>query len=160
MKREELSAQELSQRVAVLKRFRELLVKQREKFSSYLQVLERQKQDIEKGEVDVDALVSHVEIEQSIVSEIFTFQKVIDPLEDMYKAAYHVADIPRDIPQIQINLDQLKEEVLKRNQENRQLLKQRMSMLRQEITSLRNPFKKSNSVYGSSPGPSLIDIKG
>jgi hypothetical protein len=158
MKREEPSAQELAQRVAVLKRFRELLVRQREKFSAYLAVLDHEKRDIESG--DVDALVSHVEIEQAIVSEIFTFQKVIHPLEDMYKAAYRVADIPQDIPQIQGNLDKLREEVLVRNKENRELLKQRMGMLRQEITGLRNPFKKANSVYASSPGPTMIDIRG
>lgn len=158
MKKEELSDKEFQQRVAVLKRFRELLERQREKFADYLKVLERQKADIESD--NVDALVSHVEIEQSIVSEIFTFQKVIDPLEDMYRAAYHVAEIPSDIPRIQADLGELKEEVLKRNQENRGLLKQRMSMLRQEITGLRNPFQKSKSIYGSSAEPSVIDIRG
>ena len=76
-----LSQEELSQRVAVLRRFRELLQRQRDKFSQYLQLLEHQKGDIESG--DVDALVSHVELEQGIVSEIFAVQKVIDPLETM-----------------------------------------------------------------------------
>lgn len=155
---QKLTDQEISQRVAVLKRFRELLERQREKFSSYLNVLERQKADIESD--DVDALVSHVEIEQAIVSEIFTFQKVIDPLEDMYRAAYHVADMPSDIPQIQANLGLLKEEVLKRNQENRALLKRKMGVIRQEITGLRNPFSKAKSVYGAPAEPSIIDIRG
>jgi hypothetical protein len=35
-----------------------------------------------------------------------------------------------------------------------------MGILRQEITGLRNPFKKANSVYASSPGPTMIDIRG
>ena len=158
MNRERLSEKELSQRVETLKRFRELLVKQREKFSAYLSVLDHEKNDIESG--DVDALVSHVEIEQAIVTEIFTFQKVINPLEDMYREAYHVAHIPSDIPQIQANLEDLRGEVLKKNQENRVLLKQKMSLLRQEIAGLHNPFKKAKSVYGSSPEPTMIDIRG
>lgn len=64
-----LSREELDQRVAVLRRFRELLVRQRDKFNDYMALLERQRSDIEKG--DVDALVTHVEVEQGIVSEIF-----------------------------------------------------------------------------------------
>ncbi len=64
-----LSRQELDERVAVLKRFRELLVRQRDKFHDYMGLLDRQRSDIENG--DVDALVAHVELEQGIVSEIF-----------------------------------------------------------------------------------------
>jgi hypothetical protein len=153
-----VSEKEYQQRLAILKRFREMLVSQREKFSSYLDVLERQKKDIETG--DVDALVAHAEIEQAIVSEIFTFQKVINPLEDMYKAAYKASDIPNDIPNIQQSLEALRAEVLKRNQENQVLLKDRMGSLRQEIRGLRVPYKKSNSVYGNTPAPALVDISG
>jgi uncharacterized coiled-coil DUF342 family protein len=149
--------EEIQNRVAILKRFRELLVAQRSKFADYLEVLEREKADIESG--NVDALVSHVEIEQAIVSEIFTFQKVIDPLEDMYRAAYHAEEVPADIPRIKERLEELKAEVVSRNAENRALLKQRMTMLRQEIQGLRNPFKRGNQVYGG-PGPSIVDIKG
>jgi hypothetical protein len=155
--RDGVSGKELEDRIRVLKRFRELLVAQREKFRGYLGVLEREKSDIEAG--NVDALVAHVEIEQSIVSEIFTFQKVIDPLEDMYRTAYKAGDVPADLPDIKAHIETLKVEVAERNAENRALLKQRMSMLRQEIQGLRNPFKKSNRVYGGND-PSLVDIKG
>jgi hypothetical protein len=158
MAEQRIPEEELKRRVAVLKRFRELLLSQRKKFHSYLEVLEREKADIESG--NVDDLVSHVELEQGIVSEIFTFQKVIDPLEDMYRSAYRTQDVPDDIPKIKEHLDGLKVEVAKRNEENRSLLKQRMTMLRQEIQGLRNPFKKSNQVYGSVPEPSMVDIKG
>ena len=59
-------------RVAALRRFRELLVQQRAKFENYLTVLDYERNDIESG--DVDRLAAHVEIEEAIVSEIFTFQ--------------------------------------------------------------------------------------
>jgi len=152
-----VAEREIAERELVLRRFRKLLVAQRDKFQNYLEVLERERSDIESG--DVDALVSHVEIEQAIVAEIFTFQKVIDPLEDMYRAAYPAADMPADIPDIKAKLDDLKTEVAGRNAENRALLKQRMSMLRQEIQGLRNPFKKANRVY-SGDDPSHVDLKG
>jgi len=152
-----LSKQELDERVAVLKRFRELLVRQREKFSDYMSLLERQRADIEKG--DVDALVSHVELEQSIVSEIFSVQKVIDPLEDMYRASYHGAE-PEGISELRSTLSTLKDEVVARNSENRALLKQRMEMLRHEIMSVNNPYAKRRSVYSSPAEPTALDIKG
>ncbi len=73
----ERTEEDKGQRVAALRRFRELLVQQRAKFENYLMVLDHERADIESG--DVDKLAAHVEIEEAIVSEIFTFQKVIDP---------------------------------------------------------------------------------
>jgi hypothetical protein len=155
--REELAAGALEERKAILRRFRELLLQQREKFSKYLAVLDHQKIDIEKG--DVDALVAHVELEQQIVSEIYTFQKAVDPLEDLYRAAYpHASDT--EIPQIKSTLENMRKEIATRNAENRLLLKQRMEMIRHEIMSVRNPFAKKKSVYADSGEASLIDIKG
>ncbi len=153
----ELSQAELDQRVLVLKRFRELLVRQREKFNSYLDVLSRQKSDIENG--DVDDLVAHVEVEQSIVAEIFAVQKVIDPLEDMYRAAYRGAE-PDGISDLKSTLALLKDEVVAKNEENRALLKQRMEMLRHQIMQISNPYTKKKSVYAEPAEPRSLDIHG
>jgi hypothetical protein len=152
-----LSKEELDERVAVLRRFRELLVRQRDKFRDYMDLLERQRADIEKG--DIDALVAHVELEQGIVSEIFSVQKVIDPLEDMYRAAYAGAE-PEGVSELRETLGELKEQVITRNSANKALLKQRMDMLRHQIMSINNPYNKRKSVYSSSPEPSALDIKG
>lgn len=147
----------LEERKALLRRFRDLLQKQREKFHHYLEVLDHQKSDIETG--DVDALVSHVELEQGIVGEIFAFQKVIDPLEDLYRAAYPSA-AEDDIPALKSTLEDLKNEVVQRNTENRKLLKQRMDMLRHEILSVNNPYAKRKSVYADAGDAGLVDLKG
>ena len=118
---------ELERRKAVLRRFRELLVQQREKFDHYLVVLDHEKTDIETG--DIDKLVSHVELEEQIVSEIYTFQKVIDPLEDLYRASYPAGEASgesSEVPELKDTLVELRDEVLARNAENRVLLKRRM----------------------------------
>jgi hypothetical protein len=151
------SSEELSQRVAALRRFRELLVQQRAKFEGYLKVLDFERADIESG--DVDKLSAHVEIEESIVSEIFTFQKVIDPLERMYKSAYPAAEAG-DLPELRSALDALKDEVLRRNAENRALLKRRMELVRAEIAGFRNPLASRASVYARQGGGALVDISG
>ncbi len=152
-----LTKEELGERVAVLKRFRELLVRQRDKFSDYMSVLDHQRSDIEKG--DVDALVAHVDLEQGIVSEIFSVQKVIEPLEDMYRAVYSGVE-PDGVAELRSTLAELKDEVVVRNAENRALLKQRMDMLRHEIMSVNNPYAKRKSVYASAAEPTALDIKG
>jgi len=149
---------ELDRRVAILHRFRELLIQQREKFRRYLDVLDRERDDIEEG--DVDTLASHVEMEEQIVSEIYTFQKAIDPLEEIYRAAYPTASEDPELPAIKGSLDQLREEVLRRNAENRTLLKRRMEMVRAEIAGFRSPLKARASVYAGEGGGTLVDIEG
>ena len=142
----DISPEELDERVAILKRFRELLEHQRRKFREYLTVLEKQAEMISAD--NVDAMVTHTEIEQSIISEIHTVQKVIDPLEVMYRTAH--PDYPdAEIPKLKTDLDQLRREVLAQNEKNRELLKSRMAVLRQQVVSLRNPYAKRTSVYAS-----------
>jgi hypothetical protein len=150
--------EEMGQRVAALRRFRELLVQQRAKFENYLKVLDHERADIESG--DVDKLAAHVEIEEAIVSEIFTFQKVIDPLEQIYRAAYPAAGQDPELPELRGTLDELKREVLRRNAENRALLKRKMEVVRAEIAGFRNPLASRSSVYARQGEGSLVDIRG
>ena len=130
---------EVAERVALLRRFKSLLEEQREKFRQYLTVLEKQETDIDSG--DIDAMVSHTELEQSIVSEIFTIQKVIDPMESLWRDA-HPAASESEIPRLKTDLDRLKADVLAQNEKNRDLLKSRMSVIRERVVSLKNPYAK------------------
>jgi hypothetical protein len=155
---EERNDEELGQRVATLRRFRELLVQQKLKFENYLTVLDHEKTDIESG--DVNKLAAHVEIEEAIVSEIFTFQKVIDPLEELYRTAYPAATDAPDVPQLKSTLSDLKDEVLRRNAENRNLLKRKMEIVRGEIAGFRNPLSKRASIYARAGEGELVDIQG
>ncbi len=146
MTRQDLTQDEVDQRVAILKRFRELLEEQRTKFREYLTVLEKQAEMISTE--NIDAMVRHTEIEQSIISEIFTIQKVIDPMEAMYREANPgLADA--EIPKLKTDLDHLKKEVIAQNGKNRELLKSHMTVLRQQVVSLKNPYAKRTSVYAS-----------
>jgi hypothetical protein len=149
------------QRAAVLRRFRELLAQQRDKFQKYLVLLDHERSDIESG--DVDRLVAHVELEEQIVSEIFTFQKVIDPLEDLYRSVYPHGQIPADgaeLPELKESLEDLRGEVLRRNAENRTLLKLRMEAIRTEIAGLRMPMKARRSVYADGGEGNVLDMNG
>jgi hypothetical protein len=162
---------EVQRRVAVLKRFRELLRQQRDRFAQYLEVLDKQKNVIKKG--NTDELMAHVELEEKIVSDIFSIQKVIDPLEDMYQTLLPLKDtegrgsVPagiameeKELPGLKSALEELKAEAVIRSERNRELLAKRMEELRLEIKSLRaNPYALHRSIY-SGETASLVDIKG
>ena len=125
-----ISEDELNERVALLKRFKELLEKQRQKFKDYLSVLENQETVI-KNE-DTEALLVHTEIEQQIVANIQNLQKVIDPIEQMYIASgldSEIVGASGEIPTLKTDLVKLQQEVLNQNSKNRELLKSQMNQL-------------------------------
>lgn len=142
---------EVSDRVALLKRLKGALRSQRDKFRAYLDVLERQEEDILAR--DVEKLESHVDLEQSIVKEIYAFQKVIDPLKDMYNMAYPSRGI--EVPELEATLEHLRSQVIDRNQKNQDLLKNHMFEIKREIADLRSRKRRK---FASQPEPTLIDI--
>jgi hypothetical protein len=161
--------EELARRVTVLKRFRTLLSQQRDRFRAYLEVLDRQKDIIEKGEPE--ELLAHVELEEKIVTDIFSIQKVIDPLEEMYQAALSGFEPSRaagkpspssdDVPGLKAALEDLKNEAVIRSTRNKEILSRRMVELRAEIKSLRdNPYAARRSSFSGAGTASLVDIEG
>jgi hypothetical protein len=165
---EELSPAELAQRVAVLKRFRELLQTQRDRFRDYLAVLDKQKDIIEQG--NTGGLLTHIELEEKIVADIFTIQKVIVPLEAMYRTVYpenaagpsgdSVAPVP-EVKSLQDALEGLKAEAIARTGRNKALLAGRMDGIRAEIKKIKtNPYIAARPAYSDEGTASMVDIKG
>ena len=165
----EIDSAELAQRVAVLKRFKTLLSQQRERFHSYLDLLDKQQDVIESG--SAEDLLTYVEIEEKIVSDIFSIQKVIDPLEERYYSVTSKTGITLDsgaagsgteeVPSLKASLEILKSEAVIRSTKNKELLSKRMLELRQEIKTLRNnPYAKKGNSFSNPKAASLVDIKG
>ena len=163
---------ELAQRVAILRRFKTLLTQQRDRFRSYLNLLEKQQNIIEKG--SPEELLNYVEIEEKIVADIFSIQKVIDPLEEMYytvtagqkqqtKKAETSSSSQDEVPGLKASLEKLKSEAVIQSTKNKELLSKRMLELRSEIKALRNNPYAANakkSAFGGINTASIIDIKG
>ncbi len=157
---ENLSNEEVAQRVAILKRYRKMLEDQRAKFREYLVVLEKQAQGIE--EVNEEVIAAHAELEHQIVTNISTLHKVSLPLEKLYKAVH-----PEEhavIPELKADLQHLREEVLKQNEKNRELLKTKITEVRNQIKKIQNPkfnpYANSRSVYSqNTQTASIIDVE-
>jgi DNA-binding FadR family transcriptional regulator len=140
------------QKVAILKRLREMLQRQREKFHGYLALLEQEESSITSG--DAESLLAQVEMEKSIIADIFSLKKVIEPLETLYQAAYPRTE--QTVPRLKATLEKMSEQVIAHNEKNRALLRERMDDLRVEIASLRAWPRVSSSFSQAAPG--LVDI--
>lgn len=146
----QLSQAELDERVAILKRFRSLLEKQRAKFQEYLNVLEKQEAKI--AAQDADAIIAHTELEANIIENIGSLQKVIDPMEKLYQtskaASYNLKDaIP--VQNLKEDLAKLQSQVLIQNEKNRNLLKLHIVEIKQQINEMKNPYFGKRSIYAS-----------
>jgi hypothetical protein len=148
----EQTGQTTEQRIAILTRLRDMLQRQREKFGAYLALLEQEELSIKQG--DAEKLLAQVEMEQSIIAEIFTLKKVIAPLETLYQAAYPGAE--STIPLLKKTLESMGTRIIAHNARNRQLLSRRMEDLRAEITSLR-AWPHAGSPFVEVV-PNLVDI--
>lgn len=144
---QEISQEELNERVAILRRFRALLEKQRAKFQEYLLVLEKQENSISNE--DTNAIITHAELEQQVVAGIKNLQKVIVPMSEMYKASSQGLhpDADKSVKNIQADLDRLQEKVLIQNQKNRELLKSHLIQIRTQLENFKNPYRNARSVY-------------
>lgn len=159
---EVLSQEELAERVAIVKRFRSLLEKQRTKFQEYLKALELQETKISSQ--DTEALMAHTELETQIVQGIDSLRKVIGPMQKLYlgvkssAATYNPADIV-PIDKLQNDLHRLQSQVLAQNEKNRQMIKVQLSELREQIVAIKNPYRSHQSIYADVESGNLIQIE-
>ncbi|MFP4374712.1 MAG: flagellar export chaperone FlgN [Spirochaetaceae bacterium] len=141
-----------SERVAMLHRLRDMLVQQRAKFQEYLDILDNEERAIRDR--DVEALEWYVQLETSVLGEIHAFQKVIRPLESLYRSAYPHEE--SRIPPLRASVARLRERVLERNEQNRALMRERIDELKREIRELRIP-RAGTSPYRAAESR-LVDI--
>lgn len=151
-----LTQQELDERILILKRLRQLLCEQRQKFQEYLTVLEKQERCI--IEEDSEKLFAQSELEQHIVGNITTLQKVITPMEHLYTLNEAPGD---DIPILKTDLATLQEKILVQNEKNRKVLREQIDSIRTKIAGFQNPYRKTRSVYAqSAQSARIISIDG
>ena len=157
---EQVSQEELNERIAILRRFRALLEQQRTKFREYLKVIEQQESKF--CEQHAQALIAHSELEAQIVKGIGSLQKVIGPMQKLYLSAKTSTYNPQDIipiEKLQDDLTHLQTQVLAQNERNRQLLRTQLEDLKEQIATLRNPYRKLNSVYAETETGTLIQVE-
>lgn len=141
----ELTQAEIVERTALLKRFKTLLEQQRAKFKEYLAVLESQEKTI--TEENTEQLLAHTELEQQIAANIISLQKVIHPMEELYRNSFSETDSVPEIPRLQADLRQLQQQVLDRNKKNRDLLQIHITQIKDRLAAVKNPYRNARSIY-------------
>ena len=149
MEKKKLTHAELEERIAVLKRFKSLLKDQRDKFSEYLFVLEKQELSITQN--NIEAMLQHTEVENGIIENILNIQKVIEPIEKMYTIT-NAKENDKGILQLKNDLGRLQESVLRQNKKNRMIIEEKMEFIKEEIVSfpkakyVKNVYAKDEDV--------------
>ena len=144
------------QKVSLLQKLRVRLVRQRERLLQYLGLLEEEQ---EAGEhTDAERIRRQLETEQQIVSEVESFQRAIEPLEELYQRAY-----PREeseIPPLRTALRAVQSQVLERAERNARLLRPEGGAAAADLPTgeqLRSR-ERGREVYAESGTPTIIDI--
>lgn len=148
----QLSENEFNERVAILKRFKQALVVQRDRFKQQLQILETRGAT---GSPE-DDLEFHISMEQSIVKEIAAFERTIEPLETLYRA--HDPAGAREIPALREALERTRDEVVRRTEYNREILQQQIEAIRDEISTLRIVRGRAFQPAARERESSLVDV--
>ncbi|MCQ2591608.1 MAG: flagellar biosynthesis protein FlgN [Treponema sp.] len=144
----QLSQEEIDERVSILKRFKCLLEQQRGQFQEYLNVLEKQQDSISAE--NPETLLAHTELEQQVVKSLSNLQKVIIPMNKMYKSFASEAEKTEDaisIENIQKEVSDLQSKVLLQNEINRDLLREHIGNIKVQLENFKNPYRNLGSVY-------------
>ena len=146
---EDITQEELNERIALLRKFRSLLEQQRGKFQEYLTVLEKQQDSITTE--NSESLLAHTELEQQVVKNLANLQKVIVPMTKMYRATsgQKGGSEEEEIEKLQSELSSLQDKVLKQNEINRDLLRVHIDMLKSQMNNFKNPYRNNRSVYAN-----------
>jgi hypothetical protein len=156
-----LTESEIKRRVTVLKRFKALLIEQKQRFSRYIEILGKQKSIIENGKTE--DIIAYVDLEEKLIAGIGALQKSIEPMRTLYENIAGKTDGvgETEITEISRALENLKTEAARRMEDNKALLQKRSAILGNELKNLRgNPFAKRKSIYAGNQGAALFDISG
>lgn len=149
-----VSKRRSKEKLAVLRKLNRYLSAQAQKYKEYLALLQKEKESILNSEFE--KLDEQVHFEQTIVSEIFSLERVILPLKTLYRES---GPDPRDsISALEAGVQGLKKAVMRKNEKNRTLLKERMDKLREEIKSVRKNINRTSTKQEGTTTPNLVDI--
>lgn len=152
---QKLTKAEIDERTAILKRLRHLLEQQRAKFREYLSLLEQQETAIKTE--NVEAVSVQTELEQQIIFNITSLQRVINPMEELYRSVFPQQE--KLIPEMKADLVQLQKKVIAQNQINQSLLKTSISSVKDRMSQIKNPYANRKSIYAQDTGSAaIIDI--
>lgn len=139
---------------AILEQLKRYLSILNEKFGLYLRVLDEERNDVASDEIE--KLARHAEIERSIMKEIGAIQKVVDPLEEMYKEAFPSG--VEGVENLRETLEGLRLKTALKINANQELLAKELEVLKKSMEATRKN-RRSVTAFNRQPDPAYIDIQ-
>jgi len=138
----------------LVKKIKENLLSQKAKLEKYLDILEKEENDITIK--DADKLLEHIKVEQNIIEELNSFKKILEPLEKIYfNLPYKKEDA---IFKLKESLNNLSTKVKIKAENNKKMIDIELEKIKVELNKLnKNSFQKNSYDISTSK---FIDING
>lgn len=133
--------------VAIVKKFKELLLKEKAKFIEYERLLELQAVAIKND--DVEKLSVYSTLGNDVTQSIGNLQRVIIPFFKMYMSI-EKNNSTRDkatVALLQNDLYMLKSKVLTQNKINREMLSLHLATAQKQLENFKNPYAGVSSIF-------------
>ena len=138
----------------IIQKMEELLLAQKQHMKDYLKLLDNEKKAIEKEDIEKFSL--YMKLERSTVEELLHYDKSILQFENTSST------LPPDgisrIEKYRTDIEELREQALALNKENRLLLKSHLESVKKEIINLKRKQTMNTSPYKKIGEPNFIDI--
>jgi len=139
----------------LVKKIRDNLVSQKERLTTYLKVLDEENNDIKAK--DADKLLEHISIEKSLIEELNSFKKILEPLDLIYNdSPYKKDDI---ISNLKSKLEQLTGDIKDKQNINIEFLTNAVDTIGLKLQEISSQNKKNKPTYDSIQS-SYVDIIG
>jgi flagellar biosynthesis/type III secretory pathway chaperone len=139
----------------LVKKIRDNLVSQKERLTTYLKVLDEENNDIKAS--DSDKLLEHISIERSIIEELNSFKKVLEPLDLIYNNSPYKKD--NTISNLKSKLEQLTTDIKDKQSVNIDLLTNTVDNIGKRLEEISAQNKKNKATYDNIRS-SYVDIVG
>lgn len=139
----------------IAKKIRENLLDQKTKLEKYLSVLDSENNDIKMQ--DPDRLMSHINIEKDIITELSQLKVILEPLEVMYKSSPYKKD--NSLMGLKSCIDRLTSDVSEKSKLNKDQLDVVLNNLKSNIKVVKSRSGYTNNVYAAN-GAGMMDING
>ncbi len=128
---------------------------------TYLQVLDFQANDIEKG--DMERFTAHSQLEAELIDRLESLQRVIRPLRRDTSSKASEGLSSEELQRIDEEFSRKTEEASKKNRRNQEIIRKELLHLRGQMDQLRRFSARTGVSYGGgsrrSGSPRYIDLE-
>jgi hypothetical protein len=138
----------------IAKKIRKTLLTQKDRLAEYLNLLEKEEDDIINK--DPDKLIAHIDLEKNILLELSLLKKVINPLETAYFKSPYKKD--NSVFELKDSINKLSNQIEIKSNKNKRTLELALDNVKAELKGIRK--KGITNSTNDKVDSRLVDICG